>query len=136
MSERRSMADAISLSPEKLDFIHGAASANGGIPRQHVAFRLHEPDRNPPTSEKPSARRRARVTRNARTKSTLTNVTPAATPQPNLLAPVTIRLTPETADALRRICLERRLTRKMPFTQQQVVEIAIRDWLSRSDSDR
>jgi hypothetical protein len=46
-----------------------------------------------------------------------------------LLVPLTTRLQPETADALRRAYLEQKLARKNPATQQEIVEAALRDWL-------
>lgn len=50
-------------------------------------------------------------------------------PMAPILAPLTTRLHPETADALRRACLEQRLRRRRPHTQQEIVELAVRGWL-------
>lgn len=47
----------------------------------------------------------------------------------DLLVPLTTRLQPKTADALRRAYLEQKLTRRQPDTQQEIVEAALQGWL-------
>ena len=47
------------------------------------------------------------------------------------LIPVTVRLRPEIAAALKRASLERQLAGTEPNTQQEVVEQALRPWLKR-----
>ena len=47
------------------------------------------------------------------------------------LIPVTVRLRPEIAAALKRASLERQLAGTEPHTQQEVVEQALRPWLIR-----
>ncbi|MGD8450892.1 MAG: hypothetical protein PVJ57_03660 [Phycisphaerae bacterium] len=47
------------------------------------------------------------------------------------LRSVTLRLTPATADALRRAAAQRGLRYEHPFTQQSIAEAAIRAWLAR-----
>jgi hypothetical protein len=59
--------------------------------------------------------------RQARTKPT--GVTPVG------LIPVTVRLRPELAGALKRASLERQLAGEIVFTQQQLVEEALEPWL-------
>jgi hypothetical protein len=49
--------------------------------------------------------------------------------QPVGLIPVTIRLTPEIAGALKRASLERQLAGEDLFTQQEIVEQALEPWL-------
>lgn len=65
-----------------------------------------------------SARRRTRVKP--------TGVTPIG------LIPVTVRLRPEVAGALKRASLERQLSGESIFTQQQLVEEALEPWLRRN----
>ena len=73
------------------------------------------PERHPRSiSAEPIPKRR-------RTKSA--GVTPVA------LIPVTIRLRPQIAGALKRASLERQLSGEDPFTQQDLVEQAIEPWL-------
>jgi hypothetical protein len=50
--------------------------------------------------------------------------------QPVGLIPVTIRLRPEIAGALKRASLERQLNGEETFTQQEIVENALEPWLS------
>ncbi len=49
--------------------------------------------------------------------------------QPVGLIPVTIRLRPEVAGALKRASLERQLSGEEVFTQQELVESALEPWL-------
>jgi len=49
--------------------------------------------------------------------------------QPVGLIPVTIRLRPEIAGALKRASLERQLSGEETFTQQDIVENALEPWL-------
>lgn len=49
--------------------------------------------------------------------------------QPVGLIPVTIRLRPEIAGALKRASLERQLNGEETFTQQEIVENALEPWL-------
>ena len=50
----------------------------------------------------------------------------------DLLLPITTRLSLDTANTLRRACLERKLGRKRPCTQQEVIESAVRTWLAQN----
>ena len=52
--------------------------------------------------------------------------------QPVALVPVTIRLRPELAGALKRASLERQLTGEPVFTQQDMVEEALTPWLKKA----
>lgn len=52
--------------------------------------------------------------------------------QPVGLIPVTIRLRPEVAGALKRASLERQLNGEEVFTQQDLVESALEPWLKQS----
>ena len=46
------------------------------------------------------------------------------------LVPLTTRIGQQTADALRRAYLQQKLNRRLPDTQQEIVEAALRQWLS------
>lgn len=54
---------------------------------------------------------------------------PPAAIVPIGLIPVTVRLRPELAGALKRASLERQLAGEVVFTQQQLVEQALEPWL-------
>lgn len=47
------------------------------------------------------------------------------------LRSITLRLTPATATALRRVASERALAYQEPYSQQSIAEQALRDWLAR-----
>ena len=49
--------------------------------------------------------------------------------QPVGLIPITVRLRPEIAVALKRVSLERELDGEEVFTQQDIVEISLEQWL-------
>ena len=49
----------------------------------------------------------------------------------HVLVPITTRLLPRTADALRRAYLEQKLRHARPSTQQEIIEQALHDWLRR-----
>ena len=48
------------------------------------------------------------------------------------LIPITVRLSPEIAGALKRISLERQLARADYFSQQEIVERALKAWLQQN----
>lgn len=56
---------------------------------------------------------------------------PRKTLMPVGLIPVTVRLRPEIAAALKRASLERQLQGEEVFTQQDLVELALEPWLKR-----
>lgn len=51
------------------------------------------------------------------------------------LIPITVRLSPEIAGALKRISLERQLARADYFSQQEIVERALKAWLQQHRSE-
>ena len=139
MAERRSLSSALDLTPEKMAFIQGSAGVAAKAapkPRERVApapepavlderveALRHEIDEE----EVEELPREARPRRPARPRSR-----PAPEPTPitdYLLVPITTRLNPRTADALRRAHLEQKLRRQSPSTQQEIVEEALQEWL-------
>lgn len=54
---------------------------------------------------------------------------PAPYGMANLLVPLTTRLSPQTATALKRAGLEQKLYGRHPATVQEIAEIAIQNWL-------
>jgi hypothetical protein len=53
----------------------------------------------------------------------------SSAPFPVGLIPITVRLSPEIAGALKRVSLERQLARAEYFSQQEIVERALAAWL-------
>ena len=135
MVKRRSMADA--FSSDQMAFVRGGATNEAG--RGHEKPKAHE-ERVPlaeaaqPEQETP---RVATVRRGRKPKA----LTPVAQPAPAyeemgsyegylpILVSLTTRLSPATAESLRRAALELRLRRRKPHTQQEIVEAAVRTWL-------
>lgn len=54
---------------------------------------------------------------------------PQQSPVRSTLVPLTTRLTVQTAEALRRAYLQQKLAGRVPDTQQEIVEAALREWL-------
>lgn len=124
------MSRALELTPEKLAFIHGGTE-------QPVAPEKVEEG----TLEQPALQHRSRGTvqphRRNSGKGTGTVTEPAHATSlnmiPPLLVPLTTRLQPRTANALRRAYLEQKLKGHTPATQQEIVETALEDWLRRHE---
>jgi hypothetical protein len=119
MADRRSIADALEvpLTPEKLAFVHAKKPKP---PRKQEAPLA-------PSEIEAGEGGRQPTRRSRRTKET---EAPAGL-FPHLLVPLTTRLQPDTAQALRRAYLEQKLRGQSPATQQEIVEEALRDWFRR-----
>jgi hypothetical protein len=132
------MGDALALNPEKLAFIHGE-KAVGGVGRR--TERIQPTDQfvpKQPAGEE-AGPSRARIRRRGR-RTKVAPPEPLPAPEmldrtysgelPPLLVSLTTRLSPATADALRRAALELRLQRRRPHTQQEIIEAAVCHWLA------
>jgi hypothetical protein len=90
----------------------------------------------PPEETRPVRREPTSTTRpESRTTTTSTMNAVKQRPsrvQPVALVPVTIRLRPELAGALKRASLERQLSGDPVFTQQDMVEEALTPWLKKA----
>jgi hypothetical protein len=132
MANRRSLGDAVTMSPEKLAFIHGNAAkepapAKPSVPPGDNKAAL-DPEEEAPVQETkpPAARRRSRGRLGS---------PPLDSNQllDQMLVPVTIRLRRRTAQALKRACLQQELAGAKPDTQQDIGEEALSVWLSEND---
>ncbi len=134
MAERRSLGAAL-LSGDKLAFIAGGIPAKVTEPPPVIAAAMAaEAETEPAASHEPTRPRIRRPRTTSRTpRQSEETVVDFQTGEGSFLGPIlvplTTRLQPHTADALRRACLEQRLRRKRPHTQQQIVEIAVSTWL-------
>ena len=99
--ERRSLSTAV----------QGIPNADPAAVRQFVTQ-----ERTPPPLEKSSSQVAVR-------RPASTSLTPVG------LIPVTVRLRPALAGALKRASLERQLAGEAVFTQQELVEQALEPWL-------
>ena len=137
---RRSLGDALAMTPDKLAFIQGANAAQEAKPTQTVelpkAESLHEEpiaptevieaERAEVQSERPAARSPRKQSRE-RDYSEFNDE--AMLSMANLLVPLTTRLQPRTAAALKRAGLEQKLRGRKPSTVQEIAEEAIQLWL-------
>ena len=132
MADRRPLAAAVN-------------SYGGADPAEVRAFITQE--RKPEVSSLPASVELNPITRNATAASEVLERGAASPPkrstesldrspkrkptrlQPVGLIPVTIRLRPEIAGALKRASLERQLSGEVTFTQQEIVESTLEPWL-------
>lgn len=113
------------MTPEKLAFIKGEATKPLEAKPEKVVDVAPPPEPLAPVKET-TPRSPRRSTRR------ISHETPDAYQVlDQVLVPVTIRLPHRTAQTLRRAYLEQRLKHAKPDTQQEIVEDAITDWLSR-----
>lgn len=128
------MRSALDLSPEKMAFIHGATEK----PSNEVAIELEakaEPEKtiveSPPRAPRERTERRRSEKAREEGRDALPEDEVSLIPPFNV--PLTTRLQPKTANALRRAYLEQKLNGRTPATQQEIVEAALVDWLRRND---
>src|SRR5262245_37852334 len=137
MASRRSLGAAAALTPEKMAFIQGAppeAHKSPKVEKQPIV--ASDVSSGPLENSAPSAEimtrpssRRSRPRRNPPRDFSMEdreNLFPGIT---NLLVPLTTRLQPTTAAALRRAGLEQKLRGRNPATVQEIAEDAIQAWL-------
>lgn len=125
MAERRSIGNAMTMTPEKLAFIKGSAAKEKTI---EVTPPPQEPKPDALEAAGPAEELRPRAAkRQSRGRSD-------KAPEPSevldqVLVPVTFRLQHRVAQALRRAHLEQRLNHAKPDTQQEIVDEALSAWL-------
>lgn len=137
MAERRSLNDAMDMTPEKMAFIQGnttptakpTAVAAEPKPAEEKTIDLERPpaEGGEPGESRPRVNRRTGRARTAR------EAPGAGEILDQLLVPVTIRLQHRTAQALRRAYLEQRLRHAKPDTQQEIAEQALVEWLASNE---
>jgi hypothetical protein len=139
MVNRKSMNDALTLNPEKLAFIHDGGKATNQIRSELVLTKAielptasEETTQSRPESPSVPTARRGRKPRTASQgveSSADYSEHSSFERYQSIWVPLTTRLSPATAEGLRRAALELRLQRRKPHTQQEIVESAIRHWL-------
>jgi hypothetical protein len=134
MAERRSIGDAMTMTPAKLAFIKGEGAKQTKDERAVVTDRkskvettiaLEEPtaDKGPPIKTRPRTNRRTNRSIKAPEASEVLD---------QVLVPVTFRLSHRTAQAVKRAYLEQKLKLAKPDTLQEIGEEALSDWLTRN----
>lgn len=132
MAERRSLVGALaggSLSPDKLAFIGGAEKRPEP---PEVVVDLSPPEPPVDTEPKSPPKRQRTGPRDGQKQGAGEAVADRSRWIGQLLVPLTTRLRPSTAEALRRACLEQRLQGQRPASQQEIIEEATSSWLRRN----
>lgn len=128
MTTRRSLGSALEMSPDKQAFIRGERQLTNDVndTRPSAPPAIHRPlNALHPLSEAPQSFELPDVPFEAAQRS--------ESARPSLLGevlvPLTTRIRPETANALRRAYLEQKLAQRTPATQQEIIEEALTAWL-------
>ncbi len=138
MANRRSLTAAMELSPDKLAFVRGAAEPSLVVsdpvlsPQQPDAAQPEDKNATPDTDLQSTNGSRSISRSSLRTKRVLLEHDDAIVWISNPLVPLTTRLQPDTAAALKRAGLEQKLCGRKPGTVQEIVEAALRSWLQSS----
>ncbi len=128
MVERRSLGDALSISPEKLAFIQGDESSPMTPPNK----RGSRPASKTVELSLPTEGAEVQSTRQRRRNSERDLEVPNANEVLNeVLVPLTTRLPHRLLQSLRRLCLEQQLRHATPDSIQEIVEAALEDWLAK-----
>lgn len=143
MAERRPLGAAILLTPEKQAFIQHGVTPSAITPEPAARLAPVEPVRRGSETDQESSNSDTTVSAGphpARRRSPRhppldfdRQARRSAEPQHfygTILVPLTTRLQPRTAEALRRACLEQKLACRTPNTQQEIVELALDRWLN------
>lgn len=132
MAKHRSLSNAL-LTSEKMGFIKGQADHSEPNPAsqpvvQTDAVIVPVVELASDTSAKPEVQREKKSAGN-RPPSTNVEAKSATPSNDDYLVAITTRLQARTADALRRAHLEQKLNRCEPATQQEIIELAVQQWL-------
>jgi hypothetical protein len=137
MAKHRSLSNAL-LSPEKMAFIKGQESnqpdttADVQPPIQSDAVVVPVVESTAGTSPKQpdiEPATRSSVWPSRPVQDNPISDTATAPANDDYLVAITTRLQVRTADALRRAHLEQKLNRREPATQQEIIELAVHQWL-------
>jgi len=115
----RSLATALTLTPEVEAFIGGSQEPDSEIQRGTPA--------KVPAEEAPA--KSVESTKPRRSKQQKRVAAPTKQSGIEARVAVTTRFRQETAEALRRCSLERKLRGEHPWSQQEIIETALLDWL-------
>ncbi len=139
MGRHRSLNDALNLTPEKIAFINGKDSPDAPASQIDSPTTAALPS-STASSQRQLNSRRSKETQptNSRLKKRTQDDSNSANSHPQELdlphhehyrVPITTRLLPSTADALRKAYLERKIQRRPLATQQEIIEAALQAWL-------
>lgn len=127
MADRgRSLAAALSLTPEAQQFIRGAKQTTVEEPPEKLVTAAPESSEREGNSKELEHRQRP-IKRRIR-KAPADPAKPKVSSRARVA--ITTRFTQDTADALRRESLERKLRNEDSWSQQEIVEVAVKAYLS------
>ena len=122
-SKRISLVESLKREQEEIDpVVEQHFLKFGKAEPASATSKVVAPPEEPPVASEPRAEP-VRAERRPVRRYKPSKVTPIG------LIPVTVRLRPELAGALKRASLERELAGEEPFTQQEIVEQALEPWL-------
>lgn len=125
MAEKaRGLAAAFESTPEIVEFIHGNHEKQKTAGRRMSERSPRTPDKKPSNSSRKRQPDQAN-TSDKQEQERLKKVNSRAR------VAITIRVTQETADALRKASLERKLRGHLLHTQQEIIETALSMWLQK-----
>ncbi len=128
MADRRTLGDSLEMTPSQRAFIQG----NGGAkPIEAPPIVTTEQATAEEPIQKTSRPRRPARPRAAGSELQMPKSINSETPFiDQILVPLTTRIRPETANALKRVCLEQKLSRRRPDSAQEIVDLALSHWLA------
>lgn len=129
MAERRTLGDALTLTPDKLAFIQGEESTPES-PRRGRKPLTKTIDLSP-VEEKPAPDEPPRIRRPQSRQNSEPAIPNAHDVLNEVLVPLTTRLPHRLVQSLRRLCLEQRLHHAKPDSIQEIIETCIEDWLAK-----
>ena len=134
VSARRSLGAALQMTPEKLAFIKSTPEPAPTMePTISIAPEVVQTEKTPtvqvPLQQEPTEKPVVRAPRRRQVNEEEDISDEALLGTANLLVPLTTRLKPRTAAALKRAGLEQKLRGRKPSSVQEIVEIAIQSWL-------
>lgn len=131
MAERRSLGDALTMSPEKLAFIQGDSPSAAQEPSRRGQKPAAETIDLSVSAEATEVIHQERPRAHRRTGNAKDEIPNANDVLNQVLVPLTTRLPRRTVQALRRVCLEQQLRSAKPDSIQEIVEAAVNAWLSK-----
>lgn len=133
MADRRSLGDALALSPEKLAFIQGSEVKGGTVPpnpvRKETTKTVELPSSGDTNAAETQTERARPRERRQRQRASVTVPPGSDGLLDKMLVPLTTRLPHGLVQSLRRMCLEQRLEHAKPDSIQEIVQTALEDWL-------
>ena len=132
MADRRSLGEAL-LTPDKLAFIQSGlpakVPATQSVPKIAAEPEVSDEEETAEIPDETVKRTRSRSRGSRRSRAVEPSDPSDLLGLTNVLVPLTTRLRPKTAAALKRAGLEQRLRGQEPATVQEIAEEAITEWL-------